>query len=89
VPIVAAVATEEPDIAEKSAQQPIFVWRNPNRRETIRQDILHHGADYTPWEGFEVTGWPVMTMVRGKVVAEEGRVIRRKGFGRAAERSAP
>ena len=23
----------------------------PERRETIRQEILHHGPDYTPWEG--------------------------------------
>jgi dihydropyrimidinase len=66
----------------------IALW-DPNRRETIRQAILHHGADYTPWEGFEVTGWPGMTLVRGEVVAEEGRIVGREGFGRQAERSAP
>ncbi|MET0745433.1 MAG: dihydropyrimidinase, partial [Microvirga sp.] len=33
----------------------IALW-DPHRKETIRQEILHHGADYTPWEGFEVTG---------------------------------
>jgi dihydropyrimidinase len=51
----------------------LTLW-DPNRRETIRQEILHHGADYTPWEGFAVTGWPVMTICRGEVVAEEGRL---------------
>jgi dihydropyrimidinase len=63
----------------------ITLW-DPNRRETIRQDILHHGSDYTPWEGFEVTGWPVMTIARGRVVVEDGRVLGAKGFGRILER---
>jgi dihydropyrimidinase len=63
----------------------ITLW-DPNRQEIIRQEILHHGADYTPWEGFAVTGWPVMTLVRGRVVAEEGRIVGEKGFGRILDR---
>lgn len=66
----------------------IALW-DPGRKETIRQEILHHGADYTPWEGFSVTGWPVMTLVRGHLVAEEGRIVGAKGFGRVAERDVP
>lgn len=49
----------------------IVLW-DPARRETIRQEILHHGSDYTPWEGFEVTGWPVTTILRGRVVVRDG-----------------
>jgi dihydropyrimidinase len=63
----------------------ITLW-DVNRKETIRQDILHHGSDYTPWEGFEVTGWPVMTIARGEVVADNGKVVGRKGLGRILER---
>jgi dihydropyrimidinase len=63
----------------------IALW-DPNRKETIRQEILHHGADYTPWEGFAVTGWPVVTVAAGEVVAEEGKVIGRQGRGRVLER---
>ena len=63
----------------------IVLW-DPNRRETIRQEILHHGADYTPWEGFEVTGWPVMTLLRGQIVAEGGRIVGAKGAGRILAR---
>lgn len=29
-------------------------------------------ADYTPYEGIEVTGWPVTTLVRGRLVVENG-----------------
>jgi dihydropyrimidinase len=38
----------------------------------IAQSLLHHGSDYTPYEGLEVTGWPVATMVRGRVVVRDG-----------------
>lgn len=58
----------------------LVLW-DPNRKETIRQEILHHGSDYTPWEGFAVTGWPVMTIARGKIVMDRGKVLARAGDG--------
>jgi dihydropyrimidinase len=63
----------------------IVLW-DPNKRETIRQEIMHHGADYTPYEGMAVTGWPVMTLLRGKVVAEDGKVVGAKGAGQFLKR---
>ncbi|MEH6690441.1 MAG: dihydropyrimidinase [Pseudorhizobium pelagicum] len=63
----------------------IALW-DPNRKETIRQDILHHGSDYTPWEGFEVTGWPVMTIARGTVVMDDGKIVGSKGHGQVLSR---
>ncbi len=62
------------------ADADIVLW-DPNRQETIRQEILHHGSDYTPWEGFRVTGWPVMTIARGQVVVEQGKVLGAPGHG--------
>ncbi|KQT07856.1 dihydropyrimidinase [Methylobacterium sp. Leaf399] len=64
----------------------LTLW-DPNRRETIRQEHLHHGADYTPWEGFAVTGWPVMTIARGEVIAQDGRVTGAVGHGRVLDRT--
>jgi dihydropyrimidinase len=64
----------------------IVLW-DPNRREVIRQEIMHHGADYTPYEGLHVTGWPVMTILRGEVVCENGTVLARKGKGRFLPRA--
>lgn len=63
-----------------------FALWDPNRRTIIRQADLHHGADYTPWEGFEVTGWPVTTICRGKIVAHEGQIVGQPGFGLVLER---
>jgi dihydropyrimidinase len=62
------------------ADADLTLW-DPRRTETIRQEILHHGADYTPWEGFPVTGWPVVTIARGEVVVEEGRLTGPDGHG--------
>jgi dihydropyrimidinase len=58
----------------------IVLW-DPNRKETIRQELMHHGADYTPYEGIEVTGWPVMTFLRGKKVMENGEILGAPGDG--------
>jgi dihydropyrimidinase len=63
----------------------IVLW-DPRLKKAIRQDELHHGADYTPWEGFEVTGWPVMTIARGRVVAENGKIVGEKGAGEIMKR---
>lgn len=58
----------------------LTLW-DPNRREVIRQDILHHGSDYTPWEGFEVTGWPIMTILRGQKIAQNGKICGKPSDG--------
>jgi len=52
----------------------LTLW-DPAAHRTIRQAELHHGADYTPWEGFEVTGWPVATFLRGTLVMRDGDVV--------------
>lgn len=44
-------------------------------------------SDYTPFQGWALTGWPVTTIRRGEVVYEDGRVIGRPGSGRPAVRS--
>jgi dihydropyrimidinase len=64
----------------------IVLW-DPNRKETITQDLMHHGADYTPYEGMKVTGWPIMTILRGKKVCEEGRILGSKTDGAFLPRS--
>jgi dihydroorotase-like cyclic amidohydrolase len=41
----------------------------------IRRDELLTAAPFNPWEGVEVSGWPVLTMLRGQVIFENGRRI--------------
>ena len=42
---------------------------------------MHGGCDYTPYEGIAVTGWPVATMVRGKFVVRDGKLVGKLGGG--------
>ncbi len=42
-------------------------------RKLVREDF--HVSDYSPWEGWEARGWPVTTVLRGKTIVEDGRLI--------------
>ena len=48
---------------------------------TLTDALMQHGSDYTPYEGMEVTGWPVKTLLRGEVVADDGRIVGKPGQG--------
>lgn len=63
------------------ADADIIVW-DSQRRVTLRNDILHHQVDYTPYEGIEVTGWPVTTISRGDIICNNGRLTAVPGRGR-------
>lgn len=55
---------------------------DPERRVRLTNDLLHHNVDYTPYEGMEITGWPVITVSRGDVVWRDGAFVAPKGRGR-------
>jgi dihydropyrimidinase len=44
---------------------------DPADKRVIRAEDLHE-ADYTPWEGRKMAAWPCLTILRGKVVVEQG-----------------
>jgi dihydropyrimidinase len=48
-----------------------IVLLDPKAARTIRAASLHE-TDYTPWEGRAVEAWPSTTILRGKVVVENG-----------------
>jgi len=56
------------------------IW-DPLKKVTISREILHDNMDYTPYEGIVVTGWPVITISRGAVICENGRLAARPGRG--------
>jgi dihydropyrimidinase len=59
----------------------IAIW-DPEREVRISREILHDNLDYTPYEGIAVRGWPVVTLSRGEVVWNDGKVLGRPGRGR-------
>src|SRR5690242_800556 len=58
---------------------------DPSRRGKVRKEDLHE-TDYTPWEGHDIFAWPVLTILRGKVVIENGQCYARDGQGRYLKR---
>ncbi len=62
------------------AHADLVLW-DAGRKVTITNSMLQQAIDYTPYEGLEVTGWPVMTLRRGEVVMQDGRVQAEPGSG--------
>ena len=62
-----------------------LVLIDPSVRKTLTRDDFHV-SDYSPWEGWEVSGWPMMTILRGKVIAERGKLLGSTSDGRLAAR---
>ena len=52
-----------------------IVLFDPNLRKKLTLDDLHADSDYSIWEGFECHGYPVMTILRGKVIVEDGKLL--------------
>ncbi len=51
-----------------------FMLVDPNLKKTLTLDDLHSDSDYSIWEGFRCVGYPVMTILRGKVIMENGQL---------------
>ena len=56
------------------------IW-DPNKVVTIRNELLHHAVDHTPYEGRQVRGWPITTISRGEIVYDKGEVRSQAGRG--------
>ncbi len=67
----------------KDADLVVF---DPKLRLRLSTTTLHTKNDYSPYEGLEVTGAPVLTMSRGAIVCEDGKLTGAKGAGRFVER---
>lgn len=54
--------------------------------KTVTSDLLQSYADYAMYDGWEVTGWPTHTVVRGSVAFENGDVRADPGYGTHVDR---
>jgi dihydropyrimidinase len=63
-----------------------LVLIDPTLTKTLTLDDLHADSDYSIWEGFTCHGYPVMTILRGKVVVDHGRLMGSASDGRWLQR---
>jgi len=61
---------------------------DPDEKRTVRKENLH-STDYTPWEGREVAVWPTVTVLRGKIMVENGEFFGDEKDGKYLKRRVP
>lgn len=66
------------------ADADIALW-DPRAEVMLTNEVLQHGADYTPYEGIQVKGWPVRLLVRGKTITDD-KSLTHSGFGQYIQR---
>ncbi len=52
----------------------------------VSNDLFGGFSDYIVYDGWNLKGWPVRTIVRGQTVAENFNVIGKPGYGKLVER---
>jgi dihydropyrimidinase len=62
----------------------LAIW-DPDLTRTVGAPSFSR-ADYSPYDGWQVTGWPVTTLRRGEVAYDAGQVTARPGSGRLLRR---
>jgi dihydropyrimidinase len=58
----------------------LVLW-NPTAKRTLTNRDMHHGGDYTPFEGLETTGAVVATYLRGQLAFDGTTVTAERGTG--------
>ena len=63
------------------ADADLAIW-DPHKQVTVSYDMLHEKTGYTPYEGRQLTGWPVTVISRGRVAVQDGELRVAPGSGR-------
>lgn len=57
------------------------------KEKTVSSDFFAAFSDYVVYEGWKLKGWPITTMVRGKLVTEDMQVVGKPGHGKMVART--
>ena len=65
-----------------------LVLFDPDLRLKITNEMMKSNSDYSAFEGWEVTGWPSVTLRRGEIVFTDNEVVGDPGRGKWVRRGA-
>lgn len=63
------------------------VLLDPEKTQTISPEVLHTKMDFNPFTGMKVTGWPVLTISRGRILWKDDQFQGDATWGRFVRRS--
>ncbi|MCF7929734.1 MAG: dihydropyrimidinase [Spirochaetales bacterium] len=63
-----------------------IVFFDPKKEHTVSASTHHCNIDYNAYEGRKVKGMPVKTMLRGKLIVDNGKFLGEKGSGQFLRR---
>ncbi|MCC6772182.1 MAG: amidohydrolase family protein [Gemmatimonadaceae bacterium] len=72
-------------VIRAGADADVAIW-DPRLTAAVLAANDHSKSDYSPYEGWQVTGWPMTVIRRGEVVVEGGNVTGAAGSGRLVSR---
>lgn len=52
----------------------------------LQETDLKSKCKWSPYVGIKLKGWPVMTIVRGSIVYQDGKIVGKKGYGKYLKR---
>jgi dihydropyrimidinase len=65
---------------EVGADADVVIF-DPGCQVTLAAESLHQNVDYCPYEGWVITGYPVLVLSRGEVIVRDGRFVGSPGRG--------
>lgn len=52
-----------------------------NLSKKVEAKMLQSISDFSVYESWTLKGWPILTMVRGRVIMKDGQIVGSKGYG--------
>jgi dihydropyrimidinase len=65
----------------------ITLW-DPEMKVSYGQKVAQHRTDYNLYEGWDLTGFPVIVLSRGSVIVDHGAWVGKAGWGKYIQRNA-
>ena len=57
------------------------------KRQKLTKETIKSSAEFSCFDGWNLTGWPIMTMSKGQIIFEGGNVVGKPGTGKYLSRT--
>jgi dihydropyrimidinase len=73
-------------VIREGSDADVVIW-DPKLERKVAASRGYSKSDYTVYEGWPVTGWPILTIRRGEIAFDGERILASAGSGRVLARS--